>query len=49
MRIKRKYDLDKLLGEIEEDEKMATGPEKQKHSQADIQEMIERKREKENT
>ena len=47
MRTKRKYDLDKMVREAEEDEKLAL---KNRNAgqlaQADIQKMIDRKREK---
>ncbi len=46
MRTKRKYDLDKLLKEAEEDEKLAAKNREIKQlSQADIQNMVRRKKE----
>ncbi len=48
MRTKRKFDLDKVLREVEEDEKLTAGRQKKSQTtQADIQEMIDRKRKEE--
>ncbi len=45
MNTKRKYDLDKILAEAEEDEKFsASQMNGQKPAQADIQKMVERKK-----